>query len=96
MIEKYQVGGVRFLKQSEPENTGPTFLILIEVHHRSEDLVYLLDFVQRRREGLLIICISNLNLHSFKRMIYFLYKNYNPKFREERNCGHLGLYKRQF
>ena len=30
-------------------NKGPTFLILIEVFHQPEDLLYLLDFVQRTR-----------------------------------------------
>ena len=53
--QKYQVGGVRFLRESMPTeeqmwiNKGPTFLILIEVFHQPEDLLYLLDFVQRTR-----------------------------------------------
>ena len=56
---KYQVGGVRFLKESGAAekvsiNKGPTFLILIEVFHKAKDLVYLLDFVQRTRKGLVM------------------------------------------
>ena len=52
--EKYQVGGVKFLKESRPSdnlNRGPTFLIMIEVFHKSEELEYLLHYVQRTREG---------------------------------------------
>ena len=55
LLQKYQVGGVRFLRESVQTeeqmliNKGPTFLILIEVFHQPEDLLYLLDFVQRTR-----------------------------------------------
>ena len=52
--EKYQVGGVKFLKESRSAdnlNRGPTFLIMIEVFHKPEQLLDLLDFVQRTREG---------------------------------------------
>ena len=59
LLQKYQVGGVSFLKESIPTeeqmliNRGPTFLILIDVFHQPEDLVYLLDFVQRTRQELI-------------------------------------------
>ena len=59
LLKKYQVGGVRFLRESIPieeqmlNKRGPTFLILIDVCHKPEDLVYLLDFVQRTRKELL-------------------------------------------
>ena len=56
LLQKYQVGGVRFLRESTPAGDqvvtkrGPTFLILIDVFHQPEDLLYLLDFVQRTRK----------------------------------------------
>ena len=56
LLQKYQVGGVSFLKESFSSeeqmliNRGPTFLIMIDVFHQPEDLVYLLDFVQRTRQ----------------------------------------------
>ena len=61
LLKKYQVGEVRFLRESiaiptEEQmliNRGPTFLILIDVFHKPEDLMYLLDFVQRTRKELI-------------------------------------------
>ena len=38
-------------RPSDNLNRGPTFLIMIEVFHKSEELEYLLHYVQRTREG---------------------------------------------